>query len=71
MILTPYNDPYFYLTLATPLPSPVLPRDMWEPQALVFRPGEMVGEGIAGQALEEYLWGGEWDAREEELEEDA
>lgn len=68
MILTPYNDPYFYETLATPIPSPSgLPPDMITPNAMVFRVGSDVAVPMGVEETVEYMFGGEQEEREEEI----
>lgn len=68
LILTPYNDPFFYETLATPIPSPGgLPPDMQSPAAMVFRVGESVAVPMNVAETVEYMFGGEQDEREEEI----
>lgn len=68
MILTPSNDPYFYQTLATPIPSPSLPNSMVTPNAMVFKLGESVAVPMGLNETIEYMYGGEWDEREEEID---
>lgn len=67
LILTPDNDPFFYPTLAAPPPQPGQTRDQIVPTALVFEPGQTVGRPATAEELREYIWGGEYDEREEEL----
>lgn len=68
MILTPYNDPYFYETLATPIPSPTGPPDLITPNAMVFRVGSDVAVPMGVDDTVEYIFGGEHEEREEEME---
>jgi len=68
MILTPWNDPFFFETLATPIPSPSnLPPDMQSPNAMVFRVGESVAVPMGVDEVIEYMFGGELDEREDEI----
>lgn len=68
MILTRANDPWFDFTLSQPPPSPYHQCDKL-PTGLVFNPGEVVPTPIhTGEDLKEYLFGGAWEERQEEVE---
>lgn len=67
MILTPDNDPFFFVTLATPIPSPNLPASMISPTSMAFKLGETVAIPMGLDETIEYIFGGELDAKELEI----